>query len=184
MTDKELIKTTEEIVTNNPKIHYLGEGIRCEFGNKQWYPLEEHEKEIKELICSKCGFPKSMERDIVIMDCNALSFASYMIYQCEECGHQKSGWTIKKVKEHYNPIIQDKLKTIQKLEQENKLIQNRLNQMIDSHRCIEANLEAYKKENKKLKEPCYQDETNCFLANENKELKEQIEQYKKRWNNE
>jgi len=48
----------------------------------------------EKIICSKCGFPKNIEREPVIMDSNPLSFVSYEENKCEECGHQADGSTI------------------------------------------------------------------------------------------
>lgn len=49
--------------------------------------------ELKE-CCSTCKFPLDIQRDIVVMDSNVFSVASYNINVCEECGHQEDGSTI------------------------------------------------------------------------------------------
>ena len=46
-----------------------------------------------------------MERDIIIMDCNVLSYLEYERNTCEECGHQKDGITIKVVKKTFDEAI-------------------------------------------------------------------------------
>ncbi len=48
----------------------------------------------KALICSKCGFPKGMPRNIVFLDDNLLSYLEHEENICKGCGHQKDGWTI------------------------------------------------------------------------------------------
>jgi formate-dependent nitrite reductase cytochrome c552 subunit len=61
----------------------------------------------KDLICSKCGFPKNMERAPVIMDGNVLSLIEYFDGTCEECGHQKDGSTIKVVYEFWQKLANE-----------------------------------------------------------------------------
>lgn len=51
----------------------------------------------KKDVCPECGFDKNLPREPVIGDCNSLSISAYLENQCETCGHQKDGSSIKKV---------------------------------------------------------------------------------------
>lgn len=56
--------------------------------------------------CSTCGFPLDMKRNPVFLKKDMSSYAKVKEGICKDCGHQKSGWTIKSVQEHYIKIIQ------------------------------------------------------------------------------
>jgi len=60
-------------------------------------------------ICSTCGFPKSMIRNPIILDNNILSLMKFFeeeeTERCKECGHMKSGYTIKSVNDYYTTLI-------------------------------------------------------------------------------
>lgn len=65
-------------------------------------------KTIKKDCCVECGFPIDMKRKPVFITNNTLSFIKYRIEKCENCGHQKSGWTINSVYEYYQKILSKK----------------------------------------------------------------------------
>ncbi len=58
-------------------------------------------------ICSKCGFPVDMPREPVILDDNILSMMHYMENECEDCGHQIDGSTIRSVYEFWQKMGND-----------------------------------------------------------------------------
>lgn len=75
--------------------------------------------------CKECGFPIEWERDLVILDCNALSITSMLEDRCETCGHFKDGSTILKIK----PILQKYQKAGKKCQRREilKIIRTMLN---------------------------------------------------------
>jgi len=60
--------------------------------------------------CKTCGFPKNMKRVPVFMDDNILCYVNYLDNQCEECGHQKDGSTIKSVYDFWQKMVNEIIK--------------------------------------------------------------------------
>ena len=50
-----------------------------------------------EAFCKECGFPIDWERNPVIIESNIFSLAEVQENTCKTCGHQKDGYTIKKI---------------------------------------------------------------------------------------
>lgn len=48
-------------------------------------------------ICSTCGFPKNWEREPAFIKKGIFSLMCLEENTCEECGHQKDGYTIKRI---------------------------------------------------------------------------------------
>ena len=59
--------------------------------------LEGYNQARKELFCGECGFPKEWERNPAFLTDSVFSIISYEEDKCKECGHQSSGWAIKKI---------------------------------------------------------------------------------------
>jgi len=53
------------------------------------------EKQEDDDICEGCGFPKSADREMVLLDDSLTCFAQYLARKCNVCGHQEDGSTIK-----------------------------------------------------------------------------------------
>ncbi len=65
----------------------------------------------QELICSTCGFPKNMLRNIVILENDIFSLIHHEENTCEGCGHQKTGWTIPVIQnEVVRPAVEEAIK--------------------------------------------------------------------------
>ncbi len=65
---------------------------------------------VKKDCCSKCGFPKEIERKPIILSNSVLSYIEYEENTCKECGHQKDGSTIPVVWEHWQSICRNFIK--------------------------------------------------------------------------
>jgi len=62
---------------------------------------------MKLVMCRGCGFPLEWERDIIILDSNPFSMAEYVNNTCDDCGHQRDGWTIKKIQPLIRKALED-----------------------------------------------------------------------------
>jgi len=80
---------------------------------------------LAEDVCKECGFPKSLPREPVFMKKNILDYVSYQEDKCKGCGHQKSGWTIKSVREHYDPFFTKKNKELTSLRNTIEVLQDK-----------------------------------------------------------
>ena len=56
-------------------------------------------------LCSTCGIDKNKPRDLVILDCNPLSYALDLDSRCPECEHYASGQTLLSLKEWKYKLI-------------------------------------------------------------------------------
>jgi len=56
-------------------------------------------------LCSTCGIDKNKPRDLVILDCNSLSYALDLDSRCPECEHYASGQTLLSLKEWKYKLI-------------------------------------------------------------------------------
>jgi hypothetical protein len=46
-------------------------------------------------ICEGCGFPKSADREMVLIEDSIVAMSQYLARKCNVCGHQEDGSTIK-----------------------------------------------------------------------------------------
>jgi hypothetical protein len=63
-------------------------------------------KDKKYHACQTCGIADELPREPIFLDNNILSIASYLEDKCPECGHMRTGWNLKCLKEYHNKIYQ------------------------------------------------------------------------------
>lgn len=85
-------------------------------------------------ICSTCGFPKSIKRKNIYLKNDIFSLMKIEDGVCEECKHQKSGWTIPSVYEHIRiMIVERKNEEIQTLNKDKEKTRNLILKIIKVH---------------------------------------------------
>jgi len=60
----------------------------------------------KKDCCKECGFPVDMPRKPVFITKNFVDLIKFKSGECKTCGHQKNGWSITTIQEHFAKLIQ------------------------------------------------------------------------------
>lgn len=129
----------------------------------------------KQFYCKACGFPKDMARDILILDCNPVSYLCAEENTCKTCGHQKDGSTILKLQPYRRKLVEEVEKRVRK-----EFSPQKVSSMMKSMDIFKREIELAKKQEKEKIQTALHDHTMHCPCNAEIEEKQKCEQCKKK----